>query len=108
MRANNDYIIDDSSPVGMVSDGLILGEYADTVLYLVRQRYTLKKQLEFVNELSNSHKLNDVGIIFNDVKRGGKIGYYGYGNTYGKRYGYEAKAKTRFRIGKKREKPVTI
>ncbi len=108
MKLKYDYIIIDSAPVGMVSDGLILGEYADTVLFLVRQRYTLKKQLEFVNELSNSHKLNDVGIIFNDVKRGGKIGYFGYGNTYGKRYGYELKAKTRFRTGKKRVKPATI
>ncbi|MEO8112602.1 MAG: polysaccharide biosynthesis tyrosine autokinase, partial [Ginsengibacter sp.] len=107
LKAKYDYIIIDSAPVGMVSDGLILGEYADTVLFLVRQRYTLKKQLEFVNELSNSHKLNDVGIIFNDVKRGGKIGYFGYANTYGKHYGYEVKTRKRFRIRKK-EKPVTV
>lgn len=109
LREKYDYIIVDSAPVGMVSDALILGEYADTVLFVVRQRYTLKKQLEFVNELSSSKKLRDVGIIFDDVKRGGKMGYFGYGNTYGSRYGYEAKPKSKFRIKriKKKEKPLT-
>ena len=52
-----------------------------------RQRNTLKKQLEFVSELVKSKKLSNLGFIFNDVKRGGKVGYYGYGNTYGKNYG---------------------
>ena len=104
LRAKYDYIIVDSAPVGMVSDALILGEYADTVLFVVRQRYTLKKQLEFVNELSGSQKLRDVGIIFDDVKRGGKMGYFGYGNTYGSSYGYEAKPKKKFRIKRIKKK----
>ncbi len=87
LKKEYDYIVIDSAPIGLVSDALVLGEYADIVLFIIRQRNTLKKQLEFVSELVKSKKLSNLGFIFNDVKRGGKVGYYGYGNTYGKNYG---------------------
>ncbi|MEO6637582.1 MAG: polysaccharide biosynthesis tyrosine autokinase [Ginsengibacter sp.] len=107
LKSQYDYVIVDSAPVGMVSDGLILGEYADAVLFLVRQRFTPKKQLEFINELSTSNKLNEVGIIFNDVKRGAKVGYYGYGNTSGKYYSYGETTKKSF-WSKRKEKAVSV
>ena len=97
LKAAYDYVIIDSAPIGLVSDALVLGEYSDTVLFLIRQRNTLKKQLEFVSELFRTKKLANIGFIFNDVKRGGKVGYYGYGNTYGKNYGYEKTQKTKKR-----------
>ncbi len=93
IKAEYDYIIIDSAPVGLVSDALVLGNYADTVLFVIRQRFTQKKQLEFVHELANTKKLSEIGFIFNDVKRGGKVGYYGYGSTYDRKYGYENSAK---------------
>ena len=95
LKAEYDYVIIDSAPIGLVSDALVLGEYSDTVLFLIRQRNTLKKQLEFVSELFRTKKLSNIGFIFNDVKRGGKVGYYGYGSTYGKNYGYEKTKKTK-------------
>ncbi len=100
LKSEYDYIIIDSAPVGLVSDALVLGKYSDTVLFIIRQRNTFKKQLEFVNELIRSKKLFNMGFIFNDVKRGGKVGYYGYANTYGKNYGYVN--------NKKKKKEVTI
>ncbi|MEO6221213.1 MAG: polysaccharide biosynthesis tyrosine autokinase [Ginsengibacter sp.] len=103
LKAQYDYIIIDSAPVGLVSDASILGEYADTVLFIIRQRFTLKKQLEFVSEMSRTKKLSNLGFIFNDVKTGGKIGYYGYGQTLNKKYGYEAKTKKN-----KKEKPELV
>lgn len=95
LKAEYDYIIIDSAPIGLVSDALVLGEHSDTVLFVIRQRNTLKKQLEFVSELARSKKLSNLGFIFNDVKRGGKVGYYGYGNTYGRNYGYEKSKKNK-------------
>ncbi len=85
LKENYDYVIIDSPPAGLVSDAFIFGEYADAVIYLVRQRYTKKKQLEFLNDLAKTNKLNNIGIVFNDLKTGAKYGYYGYGynNTYG-------------------------
>ncbi|MEP6583367.1 MAG: polysaccharide biosynthesis tyrosine autokinase [Ginsengibacter sp.] len=107
LKSEYDYIIVDSAPVGIVSDALVLGKYVDTVLFVIRQRYTLKKQLDFVNELSKTNKLNNLGIIFNDVKRGGRIGYYGYGHTYGKNYGYEEKPKNK-KLRFRKEKPAAV
>jgi capsular exopolysaccharide synthesis family protein len=81
LRQEYDYIIIDSAPVGIVSDALILGELSDIALYVIRQRVTLKKQLDFVNDIYKANKLKNMGLILNDVKTGGKYGYYGYGNS---------------------------
>ena len=81
-----DYIIIDCPPLGIVSDAKILSKYSDINLYVVRQRYTLKKQLGFVNNLYTEQKLNNLALVVNDVILNGANGYYGYANTYG--YGY--------------------
>ena len=86
LKTNYDYIVIDSAPVGLVSDSFSLGKYADAVLYIVRQRYTFKKQLEFINDLKRDGKLNNIALVINDINLAGRYGYYGYGYGYG--YGY--------------------
>jgi capsular exopolysaccharide synthesis family protein len=86
LRANFDIIIIDSAPVGLVSDSKILAKFADATLYVVRQRYTVKKQIAFVDDLYQNKVLPNMGLIVNDVKIGGANSYYGYGYGYG--YGY--------------------
>jgi tyrosine-protein kinase Etk/Wzc len=77
------------APVGLVSDGNTLARFADTTLYIVRQRYTYKRQLQFVNELYQQNKVPRLGIIVNDVLSEGGRSYYGYGGgRYGYGYGY--------------------
>jgi capsular exopolysaccharide synthesis family protein len=88
LRANFDIIILDSAPVGLVSDSKILSKYADATLYVVRQRYTVKKQIAFVDELYKGKVLPNIGLIVNDVKIGGANSYYGYGYGYGYGYSY--------------------
>ena len=83
LKAEYEYIIIDTAPAGLVSDSFILGEYADITLYVIRQRVTLKKQLDFINDIFRTGKLKNMAIILNDVKTGGKYGYYGYGGGYG-------------------------
>ena len=84
-------IIVDSPPVGMVSDGYVLGNYADATLFVVRHNYTFKKQLALVNTIYTESKLPHLSLVVNDVKAqlgyGSYQGYvnYGYGG-YG--YGY--------------------
>jgi capsular exopolysaccharide synthesis family protein len=90
-QLKNDYdvVIIDSAPVGLVSDSFSLSKKADAVLYVVRQRYTFKKQMHFVDEIYTQSKLGRMGILVNDVKVGGSHGYYGYGYGYGGHgYGY--------------------
>ena len=86
LKANYDYIVVDSAPVGLVGDSFSLNQYADIVLYIIRQRYTFKKQLEFINDLKRDGKLKNMAFVVNDVNLAGRYGYYGYGYGYG--YGY--------------------
>ncbi|SJZ99279.1 GumC family protein [Sediminibacterium ginsengisoli] len=83
LYANYDIIIIDSAPVGLVSDSFTLHDYAQATIYVVRQRYTLKKQLEFVDEIYRTQKLRNLGLVINDVMVGDRYGYYGFGNGYG-------------------------
>lgn len=83
IRSEFDVALVDTAPVGMVSDALTLGKFADCSLYLVRQGRTFKKQVVLIDELYRDNKLPRVSIVINDVKIKAGYGYYGYG-----RYGY--------------------
>jgi tyrosine-protein kinase Etk/Wzc len=81
-----DIVIIDTAPVGLVTDSIVLNKFSNASLYIVRQRYTHKRDLQFINDIYVNKKLNNISILVNDVKAEG-TGYYGYGNyTYG--YGY--------------------
>jgi tyrosine-protein kinase Etk/Wzc len=95
LRREFDYVIIDTSPIGLVTDAQLLYKYADLALYIVRQGYTKKAQLNIPNDLFLSGKMPNLGIIVNDViaNRGFAYGYgyeenYGYGYGYGGGYGY--------------------
>ncbi len=88
LRQQYDYVIVDSAPAGLVSDAFILQEYVDVTLYIIRQQFTLLKQLEFIGELTDTGKLRNVSIVVNDVTMGGRYGYYGYNYGYGYSYSY--------------------
>jgi capsular exopolysaccharide synthesis family protein len=100
LKSMYDYVIIDSAPAALVSDAFILAQYSDAELFIIRQRKTLKKQLDFLGDILGSKRMKNVGLIFNDIKTGGKFGYYGYGGTNGK--GYENNKDTTKRNLKKR------
>jgi tyrosine-protein kinase Etk/Wzc len=87
LREHFDVIIIDTAPVGMVSDGITLGKYADSTLYIVRQGYTYTKQIALIDQFYKENKLPRISIVVNDVKMKSGYGYYGYGR-YGYGYGY--------------------
>lgn len=90
LKESYDYIVIDSSPVGLVSDAFALDRFTDATIYIVRQRYSLKKKIDFINELKEAGKLKNIVLAINDINLSGRYGYYGYGYTYGYRnnYGY--------------------
>ena len=89
LREQFDTIIVDTAPVGLVSDGITLGQHADASIYIVRHNYTLKKQVEMIEDLYSANKLPHISIIINDIIVKGGYGYYGYGgHGYGYGYGY--------------------
>jgi capsular exopolysaccharide synthesis family protein len=88
LKNNYDYIIIDSAPVGLVSDTFSLAPYVDASVFIVRHRFTYKRQLSFVDEIYQTGKLPNLFLVVNDLKMGARFGYYGYGYGYGKGYGY--------------------
>lgn len=91
LKKRFDKIVIDTPPIGLVSDGLILAQYADSTLYVVRDGVTHKDHLHHINGLYETGQLKNVAIIFNAVRQsragyGGHTGY-GYGYIYGSEYG---------------------
>lgn len=87
LKKNFDAIIIDTAPVGLVSDAITLGRYADSSVYIVRHGYTMKKQIQLIDDLYRNNKLPHLSIIINDIQAQGGYGGYGYGD-YGYGYGY--------------------
>ena len=80
-----DIIIMDTAPIGLVSDALILSQYSDINMFIVRQSYTIKEQIRLFDSLYKEKKIRNAAMIFNGVEYLKKYGY-GYGGSYG--YGY--------------------
>ena len=106
LKANFDYVILDTAPVGMVTDTLLIGRTADLSVYVCRADYTRKAEFTLINELMENNKLPNLCIVINGLdlqkkKYGyyygyGKYGkYYGYGKRYGYGYGYGEKHTSR-------------
>ena len=87
LKQNFDVVLIDTAPVGMVSDAMTLGKFADSTLYIVRQGHTYKKQISLIDEFYSESRLPKISIVINDVKIKPGYGYYGYGR-YGYGYGY--------------------
>ena len=79
LRAQYDYVLIDSAPVGKVADAYSLQPYIDTTIFIVRQNYTRKSDLDTLNTIYVDKKLNSPLIILNDVHMR-KEEHYGYGN----------------------------
>jgi capsular exopolysaccharide synthesis family protein len=80
-----DTIILDTPPVAIVTDAVLLSRFADTFLYVIRQGYSQKSVIGFIEDLQNKHEITNLGIIINDVL---VPNYYGYRYAYGYGYGY--------------------
>lgn len=90
LKKSFDYIIIDSPPVSVVSDSKVLSTFSSLTLYVIRQRFTLKKQVALVNELYVNKTFPNMALLVNDVIVKGPNSYYGYSNgyTYGN-YNYD-------------------
>lgn len=88
LKSNFDYVVIDTPPLGIVSDAKVLSEYADLSLYVIRQRFTQRKQVKMINDIYIEKKLPNLALAVNDVKAKGIRGYYGY-SYYSGGYGYD-------------------
>ena len=91
LRAQYDYIIFDTAPVGLVTDTIQIGQQADLTVFVCRADYTPKSSFGLLNNLYKEGKMPNPCVVLNgiDMSRRKYGYYYGYGR-YGKygRYGY--------------------
>jgi capsular exopolysaccharide synthesis family protein len=85
-----DYVIIDTAPVSLVTDAAVLSQFADGVLFVVRQKMATfdqarqaKKNLETVNANILGVVINDFDLKHIDKSSGYYYSYYRYGYRYG-------------------------
>lgn len=80
LKERYDYIIIDSSPLGIVSDTFHLLTMADVCLMVVRLNHTLTDLFtETINDLKTCN-IKSLGLVINDIMPNGRV--YGYGGRY--------------------------
>ena len=90
-REEFDYIIIDNAPLSLVSDGIIISQFTDVNLFVLRQDYSTKGEVRFVNHMNINKSMKNAGIILNDihVRKYAQVGYYGAKYSYKHSYGYD-------------------
>ncbi len=84
LKKEYDFIIMDTPPIALVTDALLLSKFAMTNVFVVRQNYSTKTVLRFINDLFHNKEMHSLSILINDVK---VPSYYGYRTGYGYKYG---------------------
>jgi capsular exopolysaccharide synthesis family protein len=74
------YIIIDTPPIGLVTDGQILMNKSDINLLMVRENYTTKSMVANIEEIAQKNNIKNLNLILNDVNS--------YNSQYGYKYGY--------------------
>ncbi|GAB2955587.1 tyrosine-protein kinase domain-containing protein [Hymenobacter coalescens] len=67
LRAEYDYVLLDTPPVGYVSEYFVLLRYLDANIYVVRQNYTDRSFIAQINELHAEGKIKHVYMVINDM-----------------------------------------
>jgi len=97
LRKRYDFIIVDSSPIGMVTDAYSLAQYSDVNLFVVRNGKTNKtffKKLCAQLKLDNIPQLYTVlNDVLDDESKYTKYKLYKYAYLFGFSYGYTSKKK---------------
>ena len=91
LRITYDYIIIDSSPLGIVSDAFHIASLADASLLVVRPSRTFRTIFEkTLNEIIGSG-IKGFSMVINDIQANSR--HYGYGEKYG--YTDEKRSRTK-------------
>lgn len=88
LRSEFDFVIIDISPVGLVTDALLLEKLVDASIFVTRFKVTKKGTLRIIDDIYRQKKLPNPSIVLNGVKRTKAYGDGSYGYGYGYGYGY--------------------
>jgi len=97
LRKRYDFIIIDSSPIGMVTDAYALAAISDVNLFVVRNNKTNKSFFKKLSAQLKLDNLQNIYTIINDVVDDGskysKYKLYKYAYLFGYSYGYNTRSK---------------
>jgi capsular exopolysaccharide synthesis family protein len=68
LRDEYDYLLVDIPPLGYVSEFLVLLQYLDAKVYVVRQNYTDRTLVGQIAEMHRDHKMKQLYMVINDVR----------------------------------------
>lgn len=77
LREEYDYLLVDIPPLGYVSEFLVLLQYLDAKIYVVRQNYTDRSLVGQIADMHRDHQVKQLYMVINDVQ---------FANTYEYRY----------------------
>ncbi len=77
-----DYIIVDTAPVSLVADTLLISQFSDLSIYIVRENYSDKRILQVPETFYKEKRLPNIAVLLNAA---GSLAGYNYGYGYGKK-----------------------
>ncbi|WP_430972665.1 GumC family protein [Sunxiuqinia rutila] len=83
-----DYIVFDNPPLSIVSDGIIIGQKVDINLFVMRQDYSKKNEIKFIDHVHKKKSMKNAGIILNDIH----LSKHAHVGAYGADYSYKRKS----------------
>jgi tyrosine-protein kinase Etk/Wzc len=78
LKQNYDFIILDTPPVGLVTDGIMAMRRADVSIYIFRANYSKKEFLTNLQRIITINKFSNITTLLNAVPSTGKTYGYGY------------------------------
>ncbi len=79
LKDQYDYIIIDTPPVGLVTDGIMAMKHSDLCVYIFRANYSKKEFMVNLQRIININKFGNIGMVLNALPSSGAHKYgYGY------------------------------
>lgn len=97
-KKNYDYIIVDTAAFSMVTDSLVLSDFADAFIYVIRANFLDKRMLRYIGFLYKEKRIPNMALLINGVDHKKSYGY-GYGYGYGIKYEKSKKKWWRLNFG---------
>jgi tyrosine-protein kinase Etk/Wzc len=84
LKQTYDYVILDTPPVGLVTDGIMAMRCADLSIYIFKANYSKKEFLSTLQRIISLNKFSNLTTLLNAVQADGKTYGYGYYEENGK------------------------
>jgi tyrosine-protein kinase Etk/Wzc len=78
LKKEFDYIVIDTPPVGLVTDGIMAMRKSDLSIYVVRANYSKREFLHNINRIQTIHKVSGLAVVLNAMNSSSKAYGYGY------------------------------